>query len=365
MTGTAATTTELQRLAAELDAARKPEQIFGAADEAKHNYLRLVRAAHPDKHPADTVLAEAVMAKLNGLWQIAERSISAGSYGTRRSVSANPLRIRSRRAAYTLGEQWRTDDIANWYDATSNAGPRTIRIARQPRDNDLLGNEATILKHLYANTEDNPGYRAYLPTMTDSFTVRSGGVNRRANAFASMDGLWSLQAVIDAYPQGVHAKDAAWIFRRLLVAVGYAHSGGVVHGALVPSNILIHPEQHGLVLANWSYARSDGGPLTAVVSRWRDIYPEEVLAKEPAVAETDIYMAAMTMIRVLGGHDRALPLTVPRTLRAFFKGCTLQRASRRPDDAWLLKDTFDEVLEQTYGPRRFHPFAMPATAREA
>ena len=53
---------------------------------------------------------------------------------------------------------------------------------------------------------------------------------------------------------GVDPRDAAWMWRRLLVALGFAHRAGVLHGAVLPEHVLIHPGEHGLVLVDWCYS---------------------------------------------------------------------------------------------------------------
>ena len=55
-------------------------------------------------------------------------------------------------------------------------------------------------------------------------------------------------------------------------------------------------------------------------------------------------------------RDRA-----PGPLRGFARGCLLVAPKARPDDAWDLLAELDDVLGRIYGPRRFRPFALPAT----
>jgi hypothetical protein len=360
---------ELQVLAGRLAKARRPDEIFGDAHEAKRTYRRLAWVAHPDPYESDhdREAAEAAFRRLNALWSRAERAIRDGSYAR----AADPLELRTRHRAYTAAALWRTDEISNHYHCeVRDVTPRrdaparaVLRVVRNPRDNDLLANERTILRHLHDATEDE--FRAYLPTLLDSvgFKQPDSSPVRRVNAFSLPDDVWSLEAVVRAYPIGIDPKDAAWIFRRLLVAIGLAHRAGVVHGGVLPTSVLIQPELHGLVLVNWSYAVQEG-PVRALNRRYRDFYPQEVLDRKEARPETDVFLAARTMIAVMGGVGDKLPSSVPSPLRTFLRGCTLPAASRRPDDAWRLKDSFDEVLERVWGPRRFHPFAMPASTKE-
>ncbi len=143
----------------------------------------------------------------------------------------------------------------------------------------------------------------------------------------------------------------AWIWRRVLVAIGFTHRTGLIHGAVLPPHIMIQPNDHGLTLVDWCY--SSGGPnpgnLPAAVARYRDWYPPELSAGYAPGADLDIYLATKSMLALI-----APP--VPEALAAFAAGCTLRGRARRPDDAWDLLREFDDLIERLWGPRTFRPF---------
>jgi hypothetical protein len=143
------------------------------------------------------------------------------------------------------------------------------------------------------------------------------------------------------------------MWRRLLVALGAAHRAGLVHGAVLPEHVLIHPDEHGLVLVDWCYSVAPGGPVRALVARYRDAYPPEVPARKPATSATDLYLASGLMLRLMGER-------VPPALRRFATGCRLAAPRMRPQDAWRLLAELDDLLQSLYGPRRFRPFTIPA-----
>ena len=66
------------------------------------------------------------------------------------------------------------------------------------------------------------------------------------------------------------------------------------------------------------------------------------------------------MLYLLGGdpHINNIPNTLPKPIAAFLRGSTLPGMGA-PQDAWALKDEFDELLEALWGERKFHPFTMP------
>ncbi len=317
--------------------ARTPGELFGGADPARA-YRRLVKLLHPDAAPAgQTATATAAFARLSTLW--AEHRDGAAVLTTRRH-------------RYTVGPRVATGDLANLYQVRYDGGQALLKLPRRPTDSDLTAREATALTTL-ARAGD-PRHRAYAPRLVESFRHEdpATGQRRTANVLEHCAGFVSLARVAGAHPDGVDPRDVAWMWRRLLVALGYAHRAGVVHGAVLPEHVLIHPDEHGLVLVDWCYAVAPGEPLPALVARHRDDYPPEAAARGPATAATDIYLATGCMRRLMG--RRAHP-----ALLRFARGCALPVPRMRPQDAWRLLAELDELLEQLYGPRRFRPFALP------
>jgi hypothetical protein len=327
-TSTPAVPDTFDRAVAALRAARTPEQVFGPdPGAAAAVYRAFAKLVHPDRVPPERAgAAHAAFAWLTALWA---------------ALLATPVR---------LGRDQTADYLASVHDGE----PVLLKVARRPTDNDLLRREAEALRLLATSVHKR--HRAYLPRLRDSYVHRDAdtGVERAVNVFDRPEGFVSLASVRDAFPDGLDARDVAWMWRRLLVAIGLAHRAGVVHGAVVPDHVLIHPEQHGLVLVGWCYATS--GPsdrVPAMLGRYRDWYPPEVPARERPTAATDIYLATRCVVALMG--DRA-----PQALRAFARGCLLRPQLARPRDAWRLLGELDDVLEKVFGPRRFRPFALPA-----
>lgn len=276
----------------------------------------------------------------------------------------------STRGHYTVGDQQVSDDIFDLFDADVNGRPVTLRTGAVPAaDDDLLVNEALALGGLTAFAEtDDPRFGAYLPKMVDTFDGPDGQIN----VFDRLDGFHPLTDVRDAYPDGVDPRDMAWMYRRLLVAVGFTHQAGYAHGAILPQSVYIHPEQHGLVLHNWTHAvpftsgtTTDG--TAAIVGQSFGPYPihpewyppETRTVQAPIYPQTDIYMAAKVAAWLVGGEtDGTLPEGVPVEYRAFFNGCTKPRIEDRPTDAWDVLKYFDDLIERLYGKRKFRPFTL-------
>ncbi|WP_329129297.1 molecular chaperone DnaJ [Streptomyces sp. NBC_01476] len=311
------------------------------ADAAARHYRRLARLLHPDTAPPGrTDQATAAFARLSAAWQ---------------ARSADLPVLTSPHHSYVLGPAIATGDLAELRTAHHRrAGEHreaVLKIPLRPRDNDLMSHEAAVLTRL--GTVGEPRHRAYAPTLLESFRDRSAdGTERVINVLAPLAGFHTLAQVAAAHPGGLDPRDAAWMWRRLLAALGWIHRACLVHGAVFPEHVLIHPELHGLVLLDWCYATATGTHLPVLVDRHRDSYPPEVHDRGPATAATDIHLAALCMRQLMG--DQA-----PPPLRAFVRGCTLPRPGARPQDAWRLLAELDAVLDRLYGRRTFRPFTMP------
>ena len=157
------------------------------------------------------------------------------------------------------------------------------------------------------------------------------------------------------------------MFNRLLEALWFVHRQGLVHGAVLPNNLLVDIRQHGLLLCEYAYAVPIGIPPIALSGSHATWYPPEIPARAPATHASDIFMATRCLIYILGGDPLSgeLPPTVPPPIQRFIRGCLLPTPSRRPTDVGALREEFDDCLAGLYGKRAFRPFAMPADAEPA
>lgn len=305
-----------------IEAARHPSDLFGS--DPSRTYRRLARLTHPDTRPGDARAARA-FAKLATLWQ-------------QHQGNQDPARLVAR------------GDLANLYETRQGL----LKLPRNPADNDLMEREAAALEQLRARGDQR--YLPYVPRLLEVQRHRDprSGARRHANALERLRGFHSLAEVHRAFPDGVDPRDAAWMWRRLLVAIGFAHRVGLVHGAVLPDHVMIHPAEHGLTLLDWCYSVSDHTDhVPAIVERYRHWYPPEVVERRAPGPHTDIYLATQCMTQLMGAR-------APKPLSSFAHGCALPNPKRRPQDAWLLLGELDELLERLYGARRFRPFAIPA-----
>jgi len=314
--------TEIREAVRLLSTARYPADVFpDDPDQARKRYRQLAGLLHPDRNPA----TEDVFAKLTTLWNEYQNPAPSVIHG----------------------------DIADLFPVPEGL----LKITRQPADNDLMAREAEALTRLHFS--DLEKYQAFFPELISAGRQRdpATGNIRHVNTLRRLEGFFTLEEVQRAYPAGLEPRDIAWIWRRVLTALGAAHSAGIIHGAVLLPHIMIHPADHGLVLVDWCYSSSQKNMrIPAVVRKYKYCYAPEILNKEVPSPAADIYMAAKVMAALLG--DPGKPGYYQ--LLAFAKGCMHQRPTWRPQQAWRLLKELDELLERIFGPPRFHPFAMPA-----
>jgi serine/threonine protein kinase len=270
---------ELERISDILERATTPEEVFGMLagtqqemlDAGQAIFRQIAKVTHPDLYAGKPAWARANQAftLLTRIWEQARTKIVNGTYGMQSDFE--PFTLQTPTTTYTVDRLLARGDICMLYagHAVGNS-PKILKIPVQPGDNDLLANETRILKHLQTS-KNYAELRYFVSQLADSFVYqeKNSGTTRQINVLEHIDGLYSLKEVHAAYPQGVDPRDMAWMWRRLLVALGFAHASRVIHGAILPTHILIQPREHGVVLIDWSYAVRTGEHISAISSTYR------------------------------------------------------------------------------------------------
>jgi len=341
--------------------AHKVEDVFGPdvrdEDQLSAAFQAMAVLLHPDR-PGQTAAAAEAMALLTTWRAQARTKLKRGMWG-KSAVTIKSKHTYTDVTAFTKG------DISDVYiaDYTEWDGKKqqaAIKLVRDQADIDLADKEASVLKELWSPTKDGH-FWAYLPRLVESTKLTVGGKVRRANVVSFHSTRVTLDEVICAHPQGLDLRHAAWMWRRLLEVLTWTHRQGIVHGAVVPKHMLIHPDNHGLRLIDWSYAvRTEKQEVIKAIPSGHIIdYPPEVLQKRPATPATDIFMAGLVMRDLLSGYGNKLPNSVPRAVIAILDACTLLGPVRRYRDAWMLYEDFAKVLQDLFGPPKFVQFTMP------
>jgi len=384
-------------------AGSRDEQLVGL----KHQYRRLIEVVHPDKFTGtpEWRTAHAAFLKATTLKNAAELKVQAGTYGDRSKTAQAPdpdpppTIVEVKKRKYYLKRRFAQGDLCDFYDCTYSMplpkkpaapkpdkkdptiwstlmepdedtvdlgpeSPAAFKIAQSAADNDLVENESRVLGRLYpASQEVDDRYFRYLPRLIDSFMFKNkSGSSRRVNVIPKFDDFFSMAELLDVYPGGLDYRDMVWMFKRVLVGLGYVHTQKVVHGALIPPHVLLHPVNHGARIIDWSYAVMDGKNKVAALSTpWKAYYAPEILAGKIPTPATDIFMAAKCAIGLLGGDPVSgqMPDTVPKPVQNLLSSCIIVSPSRRPDDAWGVHDDLEAILRDVVGKPRYRPLDMP------
>jgi len=198
--------------------------------------------------------------------------------------------------------------------------------------------------HLLRLFSQNETYRDYFP--------------HPQSAIEQVPGWFTAEQIRACYCDGVDPCHLGWMFKRILEVLGYVHSQGWVHGAVLPRNLSFHTQRHALRLTHWNDSVTKGSRLAMTSPEWSEWYPAEHATS--AQPQTDIYLAAKSMIYLAGGEATSnhWPATTPPRMQRFFNACLLESPRMRPHDAWSLHEEFDELLQDLFGPRRFVELPM-------
>jgi serine/threonine protein kinase len=346
-------------------AANTPEDVFGMLAMGQDRvqalgrlYRQLVHVVHPDHNPHFLKVATVAFQRLTQLRGQAEERLKAGLYGTAIPTPAPPPKdaaghivVAVRGHRYVLARKVARGDVCDVYrGGEDGADDLVFKVAQHPADNDLLENEATLLKTFAAGS----ALDRYTCSLRDSFLLKSKTQSRRVNVLGLAAGHRSLAEVARVYPKGLDYRDVAWMFKRTLAALWYLHGAGYVHGAILPEHVLIDPVTHGAKLVDFCYATKIGGIVKAISGPHRKQYAPEILAKQPVTPATDISMTATLFLQLMASGSGA-----QAKVAGFFTLCNLINPRGRPNDAGDLHDEFDALLRKLAGPPRYRPFPMP------
>jgi hypothetical protein len=213
-----------------------------------------------------------------------------------------------------------------------------LKVFRSATDADAAAREWEALSALSASEARGAAHFSMrLPAPIARGTTRvPGGPERPCVVTRALPGFrWNLEDVRKAFPGGLDARHAVWMWRRLLELLGWVHESGWVHGAVVPQHVVLNEREHGATLVSWSHAARKANGTGAM---------------------EDIVMAARAIDSLLGPTE-----PVPAPLRSLLEECLAGAAGT--EDAWVLKERVADAAAQAFGPPMFVPFHMPSLDR--
>jgi serine/threonine protein kinase len=232
-----------------------------------------------------------------------------------------------------------------------------IKVLRSASDRDLLVREHAFLRRLHESPLPGTSHFAGLiPEPVACGPARVGASERFLMVLRWRSGfLHTVEDVMRYYTQGVDPHVAAWVFKRVLEILHWSHQSGVLHGAVLPPHILIHPRDHGAMLIGWSSAvgaTTVGTQRIPAVSRaWKSWYP----AGSSASPANDVAMAARSVLAMAGASTFDSGGTLPGPISSLM----IQAAGGAFSDALALRTLLSERIVEVFGPPQWHPLWMP------
>ena len=259
-------------------------------------------------------------------------------------------------------------EISDVYTGRRARWPTELVIVKLLRDRQgtaLFDNEWEALQVLHRS--DAPGadtFTTLIPQPIMHGDIITGPhAGKRANIFRWASGFrHTFDEVLQAYPQGIPPRASIWIWRRILEVLSFIHGSGMVHGAVLPSHVLVQENEHGVRLVGYSTAGRFGEKLRNISDRSESFYPQSTRSHSTLTAQLDLTMSARCMVAILGGDPATgfLPTTVPARLTGIVKRVALvDPASSAKDDSWTLREELGEIATAVFGPPQFIPIVMP------
>lgn len=196
------------------------------------------------------------------------------------------------------------------------------RISQKSADR-LIKKEQDILGEIHDKTH----YQRFVPEVVDSF--KASGLVLVTEYPETLYPLSRLGTV-----DGVHI---AWMTRRILDMLGYLHFTGFGHSAITPEHLMFAPSNHAGVLTGFIHTKRLGEPIDLVPAARKSMYTEKV-----ASPRLDLSMLSQCMM----AH------AIPKWMKSFFQGLAMSH------DAWKADEEFTELLQDHYGPPKFHELVV-------
>ncbi|MBP9111314.1 MAG: hypothetical protein KBF88_00830 [Polyangiaceae bacterium] len=225
-----------------------------------------------------------------------------------------------------------------------------IKVLRNKVDQDLFQRSYYLVKELSTNGGKGSEHFSRMipiPVHEGPIVGNHFPVGSKAQVFLYRPGFTHTLEALAPMLRAGDPRHAIWMARRILEVLGWVHAGGVVHGAILPSNIVIHPRDHGALLVGFGAAGLRGANETARSMRAPTLYPGEVgSALDPMF---DLRMTARMMLSLFSHAD------IPARIRTYFEEVGTTKNLR---DAAEMHRTLGELAKEAFGPPTFVPFVV-------
>jgi hypothetical protein len=278
----------------------------GTEDEVRKAYRDLAKRWHPDIN--DNPLAAKVLAHLTFLRDALVKKRPAAPASERLYTGTDGVTIRFRYLRKLAGE---AGDIL--------VGRRSIAYEMPADFDDVAANEKAMIAGLRFADDGMKGQMAnFLPKLER--TVRTA--DRMVSILSRPADCVLLSDLIGFFGGRIPAVHVAWIVSSLENMCCYLEWLKVSHGAISPTNVLVCPERHSIVLVGgWGFATKFGAAPLAVPERTLSKVPFLALDGATADPKTDLQLVRATAQDALGTPgggglmmDKGVPEPVARWL---------------------------------------------------
>lgn len=270
---------------------------------------------------------------------------------------------------WALGQQIAQGDISDVYTGQRARWPTELailKILRDSKDADLFDNDWNSLQTLHkSNVPGVDSFTVLIPQPIIHGDISAGSfAGKRVSVFRWISGFFhTFEDVIRVYPQGIPPRASVWVWRRILEVLSFIHASGMVHGAVLPSHLLVQENEHGVRLVGFGCSGRIGGKLRTSSQNFESFYPEAKRSRLTLTPQLDLAMSARCVVALLGGDpaSASLPATVPAPLTGILQRVArIEPTDRAHEDAWSVREELGQIADRVYGAPQFVPIVMPA-----
>lgn len=365
---------ELRKIYKKLLEAVVAEDVFGnlsidnpdeQSNDVREYYRNITKTVFPDHYQDDPEaweMATDALRLLNQFRTEADKKIERGNYDYSRHGTASNAEFLIKKASreyHVKKAPFTEGDISTIHvgyrsNQENGADSVIVKIALEKSDNDILRNEARIVKILQSEPSNQS---KHFPVLLDEFVTTEGKIGLVFKRFEGYD----LNLVHEEYPDGIDPRHVAWILNRGFSALGYAHSKGVTNNNIEPAHIMLRLHDHNAQFLGWGYGSYDPfhtGEGFKVYNE--DFSAPEVQEGKLPTPSSDIFSLAKCMIYILGGDIKtnAMPDTVDERLQRFIGFMVRESPIQRARDAWEMHGILKELRREIWGPDKFVELKM-------